>query len=143
MCCIRLHILIWPALKITLWFTFKFSLSAAPPQTNATWDFGILNGRFQSFLFQSKDFIIILLAWYRLHGVTTEYQNMFGSIWCQISQSENHLKEKINSAQKITLSGEICSFSAVSIRESLSWCTFQKLTKNIFKNYDWTLIMAV
>ena len=38
--------------RLTLWFTFKFSLSAAPPQTNVTWVFGIHIGRFQSFCFK-------------------------------------------------------------------------------------------
>ena len=79
MCCISPHILIKPALKITLWFTFKFSFSAAPLETNATWVFGIHIGRFQS-VFVSKDFIIILLAWYRPHGASTEHENMFGNI---------------------------------------------------------------
>ena len=32
--------------RLTLWFTFKFSLSAAPPQTNVTWVFWIHIGRF-------------------------------------------------------------------------------------------------
>ena len=42
--------------RLTLWFTFKFSLSAAPPQTNATWVFGIHIGRF--ILFFVSKFII-------------------------------------------------------------------------------------